>query len=440
MKSVSRRGELRRAASTLSRAGTVPRVRTRTRPRLLAPALVVVAALLVGSGCSDDTTITPPSSAATTSDARGEQAQQVVGSLSSALQGADAEAAASLGVGGARQTLASMVTNIGTLGLTDVALRFVDGAAAAGPDTLQSYGPDAWQGTVEVRYRLPGWDRDQTRVETPFVFVPGEDGPRIAAIGGADGRTPLWMTGPVQTRAGERTLVISRSGSTARYAPLLRRALGDVARVLPSWHGRLVLEVPGSEQALDQALDASQDQYANIAAVTTSVDGSLAPGAPVHVFLNPRVFDRLGPRGAQVVVSHESTHVATGATFSDMPTWLLEGFADYVALAHAGIPVSTAASQILARVRKDGPPAHLPTSDELAPTAAGLGATYEEAWLANRFLAQQYGEHRLVAFYDAVDDGTPVGQAFTRVLGTSEAAFVRRWRRELSALAGGEAG
>ncbi|MGO4257964.1 hypothetical protein [Marmoricola sp. RAF53] len=415
-------------------------MRTRTRRRLIAPALAAAAVLLVGSGCSHDSSVTPPTSAASASDARVEQARSAVRTLSRALADRDAGAAAGTGVAGSRQVLEAAAANVGVLGLTDVALRLVDDDSSADPEALQSFGPDSWEGTVEVRYRIPGWDTETTRVETPFVFVPGEHGQQVAAIGGADGRTPLWLTGPVVTRPGDRTLVISRTGSAARYAPMLQRALADVARVLPDWNGRLVLEVPGSEEALDQALDASQDQYANIAAVTSSVDGSLVPGAPVHVFLNPRVFDGLGPRGAQVVVSHESTHVATGATFSDMPTWLLEGFADYVALAHARIPVATAASQILASVRRDGPPDHLPTPTELAPTAAGLGATYEEAWLANRFIAREHGERKLVAFYDAVNAGKPVAQAFASVLGTTEAAFVKRWRADLATLAGGEAG
>jgi hypothetical protein len=123
-----------------------------------------------------------------------------------------------------------------------------------------------------------------------------------------------------------------------------------------------------------------------------------------------------------------------------MPTWLLEGFADYVALAHAGIPVSVAASQILRRIRKEGPPDHLPTAAELDPSAHGLGATYEEAWLATRFIGREYGEDKLVRFYDAVNDGSKVAAAFESVLGTSEAAFVKAWRADLRALAGGVAG
>ncbi|WP_457110524.1 hypothetical protein [Marmoricola sp. URHA0025 HA25] len=222
-----------------------------------------------------------------------------------------------------------------------------------------------------------------------------------------------------------------------RYLALARQALADVGKVLPGWHGKLVIEGPASEEQLDQALAAPQAQYANIAAVTTTVDGSLVPGSPVHVFLNPQVFDGLGPRGAQVVVSHETTHVATSATFADVPTWLLEGFADYVALAHAGIPVRTAASQILARMRKDGPPDHLPTASELDPTASGLGATYEEAWLATRFMAMEYGEGKLVTFYEKVSAGEPLSAAFQKILGTNEAQFVTKWRADLRHLIGG---
>jgi hypothetical protein len=201
-----------------------------------------------------------------------------------------------------------------------------------------------------------------------------------------------------------------------------------------------VIESPQSEDQLNQVLAVPQGQYANIAAVTTTVDGSLVPGAPVHVFLNPRVFDELGPRGAQIVVSHETTHVATDAAFAELPTWLLEGFADYVALAHAGIPVETAASQALARIRKNGPPDHLPTAEDLDPTAPGLGATYEEAWLATRFIGREHGERRLVAFYRTVGAGTGVADAFTSVLGTTEEAFVKRWRADLRDLAGDVAG
>jgi hypothetical protein len=165
------------------------------------------------------------------------------------------------------------------------------------------------------------------------------------------------------------------------------------------------------------------------------VDGSLASDAPVRVFVNPTVFGRLKERGAQVVMSHEATHVATEATFTTMPTWLQEGFADFVALDDAGVPVGLAAGQILERIRKEGLPRRLPTSGDLDPTASGLGATYEEAWLACRFMAQKYGVDRLVRFYRTVSAGASTQEAFRSELGTTQRMFVTQWRKDLARLA-----
>ena len=397
--------------------------------------LVVV---LVGlSGCSGDESVTPPKASRDSSDARAAAAQRTLDALGSALDSRDAAAAASLAAPQARATLRAMVANTATLDLRDVSLRFVDEQSTLGTDDRESYGAAAWPGTAEVTYRIAGWDSQPTRLETRFLFTSSAGKELIVGVGGGDARTPLWLTGPVTRLVSGRALVLTSGTSGQRYLDLAKQALVDVAKVLPGWQGKLVVEGPASEQQLDQALAAPQDRYANIAAVTTSVDGSLVPGSPVHVFLNPRVFDALGPRGAQVVLSHETTHVATDATFAQMPTWLLEGFADYVALAHAGIPVNTAASQIMARIRKQGTPNHLPTSADLDPTATGLGATYEEAWLATRFLAQLYGEPKLVSFYRAVSDGESTDKAFRTILGTTEPAFVRRWRADLDGLAGG---
>ncbi len=372
--------------------------------------------------------------------ARATAARATVADLGAALERGDQDAAAALGIAGSRDLLRDAVDNVAALDLVDLSLRFVEDRSSVAPQDEAGFGPGAWIGTVEIAYRLRGWDQTVTEVETPMTFVPGESGQLIAAVGGPDGRTPLWLAGPVTAVADGRTLVIARGDAGPRYAALAQRAIRDVAQVLPDWKGRLVIEVPATQQELNQVLNAPREQYANIAAVTAAVDGSVLRTAPVHVFVNPSVFDPLGSRAAQVVISHESAHVATADTAANIPGWLLEGFADYVALANSGIPVKTAAAQILAEVSKDGPPSRLPTAEDLAPTAPGLGATYEEAWLANRFIAQEYGEAKLVAFYRAVSGGSAASTAFREVLGTTEAEFVTRWRADLRDLASGLAG
>jgi hypothetical protein len=398
-------------------------------------------AAIVLSGCSSDESIAPPKPGGDVASGRGAAAQRTLNDLVKALVARDGAAAAALGIADAGPVLEDMAANAERLDLDDLSMRVVDAEGALTPDERERYGTSAWAGTVSLSYRLNGWDAQATRLESRIVFSSSDGRDRVASVGGGhDDRTPLWLTGPVTTAAAGRALVIASGGHAGGVLDLARQALDDVGKVLPGWRGKLVMEVPGSEDQLEQALGAPAGRYANIAAVTTSVDGSLVPGSPVHVFLNPKVFDGLGPRGAQVVVSHESTHVATDATFAEMPTWLLEGFADYVALAHARIPVATAASQILARIRKDGPPDHLPTATELDPAAPGLGATYEEAWLAARFIAQEYGEARLVTFYRKVSGGEAVERAFKGTLGTTEDAFVARWRADLRDLAATVAG
>jgi hypothetical protein len=165
------------------------------------------------------------------------------------------------------------------------------------------------------------------------------------------------------------------------------------------------------------------------------VDGSVDPDAPVHVFVNPDVFGRLEPRGAQVVMSHEAVHVATDAATSDLPLWLLEGFADYVALRDLDLPLSTTAGQVIDQVRRDGPPDHLPGSAEFDTTTTQLGAAYESAWLACRLLAQTGGEGALLRLYRLVDGGRALGPALRATFAMTPAELTRAWRRSLSDLA-----
>jgi hypothetical protein len=193
--------------------------------------------------------------------------------------------------------------------------------------------------------------------------------------------------------------------------------------------------LPQTTEQLEGMLASAPEAYDSIAAVTASADGSGDPAAPVRVVLNPAVFTTLGPIAGQVVLSHEATHAATGATFRDMPLWLVEGFGDYVALAREPVPVQVAAGQALQRVRRSGPPEQLPTEGDFSTSAHGLGASYEAAWLACRLIAAHYGEDALLRFYEAVSRGDQVTTAFREELGTSKAQFTADWRAYLRRLA-----
>jgi hypothetical protein len=404
---------------------------------LLVPALL--AALVLGglvAGCDREVDLPPPKASRDSGGEHAQQAQEALDRLVGALRTGSRDDAVALAAPTARDRLGWVFDNAAALRLDHVSLRYVDEGSQLEPAQRAELGASAWRGTVQVEYRYGGVDESPARLETGVVFVAGDERARIAGFGGPGDRTPLWLADRLSVVRTPQSVLAVAGGAAGRYPALVAQALRQVRRVLPEWDGPLSVEVPRSRAELDAALLAQPGQYDNIAAVTTTADGSLSPGAPVRVFVNPTVFGKLKSRGAQVVMTHEATHVATGATFTSMPTWLLEGFADVVALDDAGVPVDVAAGQILARIRKDGLPRGLPSSADLDPTATGLGATYEEAWLACRFLGEAYGRDRLVRFYDTVSQGSSAAEAFRSVLGTTQKEFVARWRADLGRLAG----
>jgi hypothetical protein len=333
----------------------------------------------------------------------------------------------------------TLYDNVRALGITELSLRYVDeDAGRLSSAESAELGGKGWVADVELSWRIGGYDEANSQMDVSFTFVQTPRGAALVMAGdNHDNAAPLWLLTDLAVERSRRALVmVADRGDVGQYARLADRAAADVRRVLPGWRGRLVVEVPESQAQLDRVLGTRAKTYDAIAAVTSTVDGSRDASAPTHVFVNPRVFGTLGKAGSQIVISHEAAHVATHAATSDMEMWLLEGFADYVALAHVDLPVSVTASQILAQVRQDGPPRQLPRPDEFDPKDDALGASYESAWLACRFLAERYGERRLVELYQAVGGGLPPEKAFRQVLGTSEKQFTRGWRDYLRRLAG----
>ncbi|HET7690244.1 MAG TPA: hypothetical protein VFK41_07695 [Nocardioidaceae bacterium] len=331
--------------------------------------------------------------------------------------------------------LADIEANVRTIGFSELGFRYVAPAVQSG----QQLNPeDTWVADVQVTWQFARYHASQSVLEVPLVIVDDGRSARFGGIGAsdADRRVPLWLLDGLAVSKRPRTLVLA--ADPGRLAPLTRlaqTAVEAVDVVLPEWGGALVLEEPASLEDLNRAVGADSAVTAQLAGVTTTVDGSVVRGSSSHVLLNPTVFDRLGPRAAQIVVTHEATHVATEGAVSSAPQWLVECFGDYVALRDSELPVETAAGQILSDVRKNGPPPQLPTSSDFSDREGRLGAMYEAAWLACRLIAETYGEDALVAFYERADRDGDATAAFRRELGVSEADFTRSWRSYLSGLA-----
>ncbi len=354
--------------------------------------------------------------------------------LQRAVQRGDPSGAAELAPEGDEPTarlLAALVENARSIPVRGFRLRYIDESSAA-------TGDGTWGAAVNTTWRFQGFDPAASFAEVTFRFRRAGGDVDIVGVGGGELRTPVWLSGPVDVRRSTETLVLDAGGAgrATTYQQRARVAVADVRTVLPQWSGGLVVEVPASSAALDSALNVQPGQYAGIAAVTSSTDGSTAPDAAIHVFVNPTIYDRLGRVGAQVVMSHEAVHVATDAPNSVVPQWLLEGFADYVALRDVDLPLSVTARQVIDEVRRDGAPGVLPGPADFGSTDSHLGAAYESAWLASVVLADRGGEDELVALYAALDQGADLATELETRFGWTEQAFVAAWRQRLTDLAG----
>ncbi len=331
----------------------------------------------------------------------------------------------------AGELLSGIARNTSTLDLRGVTARLVDQVGTVAAD-------GSWTGVVDLTWQFGDLDQAPSQGEIEVSFVP--DGHRVGIAGfvsSAAGRTrvPLWLRGELAVALADGVLVMvdGKQAEARRVLDRVTRGTGVVRRVLTDWTGPVVVEVPRSAADLDEALGAASGTYATIAAVTTTAGSATGPDAPVHVFVNPDVTSGLRRAGAQVVMSHELVHVATDAARTPMEPWLLEGFADYVALRDTALLDRTALGRAIASARDHGLPTDLPSAADFDTRARGLRARYEEAWLACRILAERLGERGLVQSYVAVAGGATVEEALLDA-GLSSAVLTRSWRQELSTL------
>ncbi|WP_198601835.1 hypothetical protein [Streptomyces sp. MH60] len=298
---------------------------------------------------------------------------------------------------------------------------------------------------VELRYRVDGYDRGPvtagrtvrlSRDGTGGTWAVDSDRPAKES-----GQQP-WDQGPVEVVRGTHSLVLGVGQSTA----MLRRFAGLADRAVPAvsdawdgdWSRRVVVVVPRSVEGMAGLLGSPASSYRGIAAVTTGETGGREHAPADRIIVNPDAYGLLGSLGKQVVLTHETTHVATRAdTTSATPLWLSEGYADWVGYRDTGRTAAQAAPELADTVAEGRVPARLPTDEDFGFTAEAeqLARAYEGGWLACRMIAEQWGEDRLDAFYRAVgahDDRTgAVGDALRTVLGTTEQDFTAHWREYL---------
>lgn len=235
---------------------------------------------------------------------------------------------------------------------------------------------------------------------------------------------PLWLSGDVTVAGSETLPVVVVAGGDGPGVPGADALAGvgeAQVRALTATSGRAVVVVPPSRDSAGAVLGRAPADLGSVAGVATTLPGVGLPA----VVLNPAEFERMDPRGRQVVVTHELTHALTGVVGTSAPTWLVEGFADWVALHDDTAPLATSAGALLTQVAQSGPPDALPTDEDLAgPTS---GAAYQGAWLSLVVLAKEHGgDATVLEVYRSVVGGAPVSEALAAV-GTSIDELTRQW-------------
>ncbi|MBJ3807411.1 hypothetical protein [Streptomyces flavofungini] len=294
--------------------------------------------------------------------------------------------------------------------------------------------------TADLGYRVAGYDRAPLTAERTLSlqrrdgrwYVTAERPARNAA-------QQLWDQGRVDAVRGTHSLILGVGRERAelrRYAELADRAVPAVRDAWRGdWPGKVVVLVPKSLDGMADLLGAPASGYQGIAAVTTGEAGGSGRTPADRIVVNPEAYGVLGDLGKQVVLTHETTHVATRAqTSRATPLWLSEGFADWVGYRGTDRTPRQAAPELRRAVVDGRLPAALPEDDAFgfSGDAGGLARAYEGAWLACRMIAEEWGEGKLRAFYTAVgargQRAGAVEGALRDVLGTTEEDFTGRWR------------
>ncbi|MFT4188158.1 MAG: hypothetical protein QM621_06205 [Aeromicrobium sp.] len=356
-----------------------------------------------------------------------ELAEQLRSQLAAAEEAADASAwRAAFGAGAGAEAFADRSWRAREVLDVEV-IEFELVSVGAAPDredgTYSASVAVAWQGGV-------GRDADSSvdPVELTLRVVPSTVDPAQVDITGVEPRQgrrasamPLWLADEVAVGHSGPVTVVSLGGADAQQALAW---IGVAARQVTTLTGAsapAVLVVPESSEQTAALLGQSVEALGSTAGVATTLDGV----GPSAVVLNPDEFASMDERGRQIVVTHELTHAMTGAVGSEAEPWLVEGFADWVALHEDTAPLGLSANAVLSRAAEHGVPEALPTADDLVGDART--AAYQGAWLAVVVLADQYGDEAVREVYRQVLDGATVDDALASI-GSSTAELTEQWR------------
>ena len=225
---------------------------------------------------------------------------------------------------------------------------------------------------------------------------------------------------------------------TDRWVRLAVQATAAVGRRLPpgvadGWAGRVVVEVPATVADFAAVLGQPAEAYAGIAAV--AYQAGVGEAAPLRIVVNPRARAVGRPRSSWPRYSGTRSSTWPPGRRSRRPRlWAVEGLAEWVAVGGQPGRSSSGTADLLAEVRRDGPPRSLPADADFAVASPELNRAYAEAWLACSLSSPS--ATRRPGSAGSTPSSTvagPLDQASRAVLGIGAEQLTADWRRLLVA-------
>jgi hypothetical protein len=312
-----------------------------------------------------------------------------------------------------------------------------------GADTA-SAAAELWAPEVDLRYALRGADLIPTDRPMGYLFARHGDSwylrsdTALEGLGKRTWRGP-WDFAPCVVTNTEHGIVLSHPGSEPMVERLVREldsSVRAVSEIWPTpWSERVAVMLPDSPGEMSALVGPGFPVESVVAvAVADRVDNTTRTVAGQRVVLSPSGVRALSIPSLRVVLRHEITHLAARAdTVDGSPTWLLEGFADYVGYRDSGVTLEEGAPDLAELVRDDGSPATLPEDRAFRSQGPDLDLAYQQGWSIAKYLADEYGEDKLIEVYRALAGAGPMSASETdgllrEVIGVDRAQLVRDWQ------------
>lgn len=311
----------------------------------------------------------------------------------------------------------------------------------------QNPADELWAPAVDLRYALRGADVIPTDRPMGYLFARHGDAWYLTSdtaldpLGRRTWRGP-WDFAPCVVSTTQHGIVLSHPGSEPMVDRLVREldsSVQAVSAVWPaSWSRRVALMLPDTPGEM-RALVGPDFPVESVVAVAVAdrVVNKTRTVAGQRVVLSPSGIRALSVASLRIVLRHEITHLAARAdTVDGSPTWLLEGFADYVGYRDSGVTLAEGAPALAKKVRQDGPPTALPEDRAFRSRGSELDLAYQQSWTLSRYIADHWGEPTLIAVYRKLAGAGPVSASETdemldEVLGVDRGGLVAGWQSYL---------